>query len=683
VTEPAARSVSGPPGDGSRNSLPQLEKFELLEEIGHGGMATVFRAVDNRLGREVAVKIIHRHLRENKEVATRFLAEARAAAKLKHPGIVEVYDVSGEEDRERFLVVELVRGSTLRKVLLEHREMPAEIGVAIAIELCEAIEHAHASGIIHRDIKPENVLVSLPADRPREGGPTSDDPTRSGPAERPSDPTAKERADREDPSRSGPAAASSSGRSPRSKRDRDVVIKITDFGIAKVLDAQGVTSTGQVLGSPAHMAPEQIEGGDVDGRTDVFALGVVLYECLVGHLPFEGKNPAQVLRRVLDGTYASAERERASVGGVYSSILDRALAGELKDRLESANALAQRLREELESLGIDEPHKEIAAYFDDPSAYAAELQRRLVPRLVARGEEHRRAGRTQAAACDFNRAHALAPDDLVILKRLTQLSRRDGTRVLLRRAGVVAAVSLTLGGLAYAGVRALRQEGAVLLPEGRTPMASDGSESPRKVGPDPFPRPTQDRDPSGDGSGDPAPTNSARVPAVPRLSSATGAASAAAAAGDPRPVKFKVVPIGATLVVDNAPIDHLSGAAVMLTPGKHSAKLSPQANDKSSEGSKSLSFNVPPTEPDEPGKVYEVSLSLAFKPARVQLFGPAGGQAVCGAHTLTVGAAVEIAMKGPVLDVGCTFMAGADPAKKAFQSIRAGEDNKIVWPTGG
>ncbi len=100
--------------------------------------------------------------------------------------------------------------------------------------------------------------------------------------------------------------------------DPGVVIKITDFGIAKILDAQGVTSTGQVLGSPAHMAPEQIEGGEVDARTDVFALGVLMYECLVGHLPFEGKNPAQVLRRVLEGSFAPADRERPSVGGRWA-----------------------------------------------------------------------------------------------------------------------------------------------------------------------------------------------------------------------------------------------------------------------------------------------------------------------------------------------------------------------------
>src|SRR6185503_8700799 len=211
--ESSSISTPRPPSSG----FPELAKYELLEEIGHGGMATVYRARDPRLGREVAVKVIHKHLRENAEVATRFIAEARAAAKLRHPGIVEVYDVSTEDDAERFLVVELIRGSTLRKVLQNHRQMPAEIGASIVLELCEALEHAHAASIIHRDIKPENVLVELPGDRL---APSTELRDREG---------------------------------GKKQHAPDVVIKLTDFGIAKLLDAQGVTSTGQVLGSPAHM----------------------------------------------------------------------------------------------------------------------------------------------------------------------------------------------------------------------------------------------------------------------------------------------------------------------------------------------------------------------------------------------------------------------------------------------
>ena len=245
----------------------------------------------------------------------RFNTEAKAVAKLRHPNIVEVYDVSGPDDPELYLVVELVRGTTLRALLAKHGALPPEIAAAIAILLLDALAHAHASGVVHRDIKPENVLI----ERVTAG---ADDTPAPGPA----------------------------------GGDR-VVVKLTDFGIAKLLDAQGVTSTGQVLGSPAHMAPEQIEGGEVDGRSDVFGMGVLFYECVVGHLPFEGQNPAQVLRRVLDGTYPEACRSQSARSSVRagSKIVDRALAHAQQDRYADADAMKAALVAELDRLGFSEP----------------------------------------------------------------------------------------------------------------------------------------------------------------------------------------------------------------------------------------------------------------------------------------------------------------------------------------
>src|SRR5580700_8699812 len=247
-----------------RGRTPSLAKYEVREEIGHGGMATVYRAHDPRLGRDVAIKVIHPHLRDSLEAKQRFYVEAKAVAKLRHPNIVEVFDVSEEGESEQYLVAELLRGTTLRKLLQEHGAMPPEVAAGFALDLLAAIAHANDSGVVHRDIKPENVLI--------EYRPTRDEAVETPPV----------------------------------GGDR-VIVKLTDFGIAKLLDAQGVTSTGQVLGSPAHMAPKQIEGGEVDVRADVFGMGVLLYECMVGHLPFEGNNPAQVLRRVLDGIYPEAQ----------------------------------------------------------------------------------------------------------------------------------------------------------------------------------------------------------------------------------------------------------------------------------------------------------------------------------------------------------------------------------------
>ena len=409
-------------GAAAKSRLPQLTKYEVLEEIGHGGMATVYRARDRRLGREVAVKVIHPHLRDSKEVVSRFDTEARAVAKLRHPNIVEVFDVSEPGDQDQFLVVELVRGTTLRKLLQTHGRMPPEIAAALALELLGGLSHANAMGVVHRDIKPENVLVEY---------------------------------------RDAPSAPASSGQvTPAPSGDR-AIVKLTDFGIAKLLDAQGVTSTGQVLGSPAHMAPEQIEGGEVDARADVFGLGVLLYECMVGHLPFEGNNPAQVLRRVLDGTYPEAQAECAVVGNRWSAVLDRALAHAPAGRFPDALAMQAAIVEELDRLGFARPRRELEAWLEEPVGYAEVHTRRMIDKLCALGVEARGRGDALSAAADYNRALAHAPDDPNLLRVVAGMNRADSQAKLLRRAVRALLLMVSVGALAFGIGRMVRSRAAV------------------------------------------------------------------------------------------------------------------------------------------------------------------------------------------------------------------------------
>jgi tRNA A-37 threonylcarbamoyl transferase component Bud32 len=389
--------------------LPELAKYEALEEIGHGGMATVYRARDKRLGREVALKVIHPHLRNSVEVASRFFAEAKAVAKLRHPSIVEVYDVSEVTEPDQYLVVELVRGMTLRQLLrLESEQgrgaMPPEVAAAVALEVLSALAHANACGVVHRDVKPENVLIEHRA----------------------------------------PGGAGADGVDSGQSASR-VAVKLTDFGIAKLLDAQGVTSTGQVLGSPAHMAPEQIEGGEVDARSDVFGLGVLLYECMVGQLPFQGTNPAQVLRRVLEGQYPPAFSSRPLVGARWSAILDRALAHAPADRFPNASAVADAIREELERLGFTAPLRELAAWLDDPAAYASANEARIIEKLRALGDDARKRRDMVAAANDYNRALAYAPDDPQLMRIVTGLYRAEARARIARRGAFAMGMAACLG----------------------------------------------------------------------------------------------------------------------------------------------------------------------------------------------------------------------------------------------
>ena len=378
---------------------PQLDKYELISVLGHGGMATVYLARDRRLGRNVAIKIIHPHLRNDLEIGARFVREARVVAKLHHPNIVEVFDVSEPGELERYLVVELVEGSSLRKFLAENGRMPAEIAAAMAIEIADAIEHAHQNGVIHRDIKPENVLI----------------------------------------------ADKGTGR-----------VKITDFGIAKILDAQGVTVTGQVLGSPSHMAPEQIEGNDVTVRADVFGLGVLVYECLTGRLPFEGQNPAQVLRKVIEGRFVPAERLLPTVGAELGQIVNRALSHAAAERFESAATFASALRSELNRLGFDDPHAELIAYLNATRTYCDEFADRIVPRLLAAARDARARREVILSASLVNRALAYRPHDSDLIAAVARISKQRARSLRLRRVALWGAAGLCLSAACWRGVRLVR-----------------------------------------------------------------------------------------------------------------------------------------------------------------------------------------------------------------------------------
>ncbi|HLV65414.1 MAG TPA: protein kinase [Polyangiaceae bacterium] len=637
---------------------PRLEKYDLLGEIGHGGMATVYRALDKRLGREVAVKIIHRHLRESREVAQRFQSEARAVAKLKHPNIVEVYDVSDAHEEERYLVVELVRGTTLRRLLAEQGSLPPEIAAAIGVEIAEALEHAHQLGVVHRDVKPENVLVADPVH------------TQTSP-------------------------------------DRDPVdVKITDFGIAKLLDAQGVTSTGQVLGSPAHMAPEQIEGGDVTPRADVFGLGVLLYESMVGRLPFDGKNPAQVLRRVLEGQFTPADRAEPRVGSTYSEILNRALAHDASQRYASAAELAAALRKELVALGIEVPRRELHAFLLDPKGYRERHEPLIVDRLTARGRTATSHRDVPLAAACFNRALAYRPDDRELLASVSRLSRQARLRVAARR-----------GALAFGGAAVVM--GAALLTVRRPAPAPDAPPASSAIQGRPVAsahvtgpataltaRPESSAlaatvieasTPPGDASAPPlAPSADAPGPAAPSGSEERerptaprpdpepsrpapeprATASASAREGEPPPLaRVRILvdgPQNALVRIDGAEISWF-GKIQELSAGMHTFEFIPP-DDRCCEKGQTLRIDVRPSE--GPNDVQTVRGRIEFRPAILDLRGPAGSTASCGPlGAFPVPGQQAITMTTPLLRVSCQLLpppGSSEPPKEFDVTLKPG-----------
>ena len=631
--------------------VPALTKYEVLEELGHGGMATVYRAHDKRLGRDVAIKVLHPHLRESREIAHRFEAEAKAVAKLRHRNIVEVFDVSSADEDEQYLVVEFVRGQTLRKLIQKAGALPPEVAAALAVELLGALAHAHGAGVVHRDVKPENVLLEhRSADTHAISNPTPTPMPITGGGGAPSNP----------PSRKTPVD---------SNRGERVGVKLTDFGIAKLLDAQGVTSTGQVLGSPAHMAPEQIEGGDVDGRADVFGMGVLLYECMVGHLPFEGNNPAQVLRRVLDGIYPSAEREQPPVGKVYSQILDRALARQAEDRYASAEEMREALAAELARLGVATPRTELESYFDDPEGWASEHEKRLIGRLCDLGGEARKRGDAVAAASDYNRALAYAPNDPQLLRIVASMHRAEARMRLVRRAGPLFVGAFVLGTGAFFVARALR--GSPTLVTTPDPTSTTG----RSVA-GPGPSAVRSATPALSAS------VSSERPVVTSIGTARINASAADAAvpGRKRSVTFASLQpqFGVKMKVDFAPgPDPGPGMSFMLPDEKaHSLLFTCQDRD-GNELCVAKTIFVAAGETEQ-----TLDVQLAILPAKLLVEGDSGhSYSILEVPniTLAAGVATEIPMLAGRADRTVTVFDRAEPLKGRQAPLRAGQKYVLTF----
>ncbi len=277
-----------------------LGRYRLAERLGAGGFGVVWRAHDTLLAREVAVKVIPLPTGEDGEDRERATREALAAARLGHPAIVALYEACVEDDAF-YLISELVHGETLAELLAAEAlcdEEVLEIGVALA----DALLHAHDRGVIHRDLKPQNVLVPLAA---AELEPRGWDAQRANGAW---------------PQGSPNGAPEPHGQTPLSASPA----KLTDFGGALLAGEDGLTRTGDVLGTVAYMAPEQIEGHEVDGQADLYSLALVLYEALAGVNPVRGPTPAATARRI-GRPLEPLERHRRDLPRELARALDRAL----------------------------------------------------------------------------------------------------------------------------------------------------------------------------------------------------------------------------------------------------------------------------------------------------------------------------------------------------------------------
>lgn len=348
-----------------------IDKYEVLEKVGEGGMATVYLGRHNTLKRMVAIKVLHPHLSASTRNRLRFAREARAIEHLNHDNILQIFDYSGSDAEDCFIVTEFVQGRTLSALLQDRGMIPSELAAIIGSHLCDALAYAHESGIIHRDLKPENVML----------------------------------------------------------RD-DGVVKLMDFGIARFLDESTVTMTGALIGSPAYMSPEQALERPVDNRSDLFSLGSLLFHLITGRLPFPGTNPSIILRNIIEGKRPEVLELQPGVSPQLADCIERLMQTDPGDRFEDARQVAEHLRGVLENAELDlekEPQWGAETYLEDPDEWESRLQAHLEVVLLDRGRKAFSEGNHLDAQRLFNRLLAWNPEHPEILELLSSFHYPEAT----------------------------------------------------------------------------------------------------------------------------------------------------------------------------------------------------------------------------------------------------------------
>ena len=374
-----------------------LGRYEIGDELGEGGMATVFKARDTQLRRDVAIKVLFPHLAKRDEIVRRFQREARAAAGLEHANILRIYDVGGAEGEDPpYIVMEIVRGRSLLQEMEQRGPMFPEVVACIGALLADALAAAHAASIVHRDIKPANVMIAA------------------------------------------------NGR-----------LLLTDFGVARLETEDSlVTKTGALLGTPAYMSPEQASGDTATAKSDLYSLGATLYQLATGSLPYIG-SPAKVLAQIASGALIAPAKKKPGVGPDLSRAIEKLMQMEPEQRTASAAAVAAELRALAAAAGFGEPADELAAYFADPVAFVVAKTPKVLAHTLADGEAALAEGKLPRAMALADRANVLAPDDPAVAALIEKVSAGGASRGRRRVLGFVALAVVLVGGGGYAAMTLL------------------------------------------------------------------------------------------------------------------------------------------------------------------------------------------------------------------------------------
>jgi predicted Ser/Thr protein kinase len=390
-TPPEGESRSEKRGPRSIRVGDSLGRYEIGDELGEGGMATVFRARDKELRRDVAVKVLFPHLARRPDIVRRFHREARAAAGLEHANILRIYDVGGAEgDDPPYIVMEMIRGRTLLEEVEQRGAVLAEIVACVGSLLADALAAAHAAGIIHRDIKPANVLIA-PGGR----------------------------------------------------------LLLADFGVARLETEDSlVTKTGALLGTPAYMSPEQASGDTATAKSDLYSLGATLYQLATGSLPYTGP-AARVMAQIATGSLVAPMRKRPAVGPDLSRIIERLMTTEPEQRPASAATVAAELRGLAAAGALGDPTEELAAYFEDPAGFVLSRTPAIVTGIITAARQAMTEAKYPRAMSLADRASALAPGDPQVTQ-LIETVAEGGRSTRRRRLLAIGALGLAAAGGATA-----------------------------------------------------------------------------------------------------------------------------------------------------------------------------------------------------------------------------------------
>ncbi|UCG29996.1 MAG: serine/threonine protein kinase [candidate division WOR-3 bacterium] len=346
-----------------------IKDYEIKELIATGGMAAIYRAVDTSTGNIVAIKILHGHLAQDKDFITRFEREAHAAANLKHDNIIDILGY-GEAAGVYYIAMEYVEGKSLKDLINTVTFMPHDIALAIVYDICQGIEHAHQKGVVHRDIKPANILVN-----------------------------------------------------------KDGRVKITDFGLAQAQDLTSITVTGAIVGTPAYMSPEQAAGKRIDTRSDIFSLGVVIYEMITGSKPFQGESYSSVIHAILTIPAPRPIDANPIVEDSVSAIIEKMLQKDASKRYQNISRVSEDVYAYFREHNIEVPSKKIGEFIAEPDRISVQKKQEAKERYMKRGLHYMTLGKGNIddAIKEFEKVQYLDPEDVNAKTHLTQLKRKRKT----------------------------------------------------------------------------------------------------------------------------------------------------------------------------------------------------------------------------------------------------------------